>query len=150
MPISSLLRASRAPLFSLFAAAIFAPAALAQDADPRFSVELNGAAETEAGACRLTFVASNQTGAALDRTAYEIALFDGAGTVTRLLLLEFGVLVEGKTKILQFELAETSCGSISRLLINDVAACDLTGGGASTLCLDALEASSRTAIQFGI
>lgn len=133
------------------AAVLAAPLAYAQDAEPRFAVELNGAAETDAGACRLTFVAANQTGVALDRTAYEIALFDAGGTVTRLLLLEFGALVEGKTKILQFELAETGCASISRMVVNDVAACTTSADGAtSDICLSALEASSRTAIQFGI
>ncbi|MGH1369541.1 MAG: hypothetical protein ACRBCL_13090 [Maritimibacter sp.] len=125
-------------------------AAFAQESEARLAVELNGAAETDAGACRLTFVAANQTGIALDRTAYEIALFDAGGTVTRLLLLEFGALVEGKTKILQFELAETGCATISRLVVNDVAACDEAGGTATGICLSALEASSRTAIQFGI
>jgi hypothetical protein len=124
--------------------------ATAQD-QPTFQLELNAAADTTAGSCRLTYVATNRSDVALDRTAYEVAVFDAAGTVTRLLVLEFGALVAGKTKILQFDLAETPCASISRIVVNDVAACTATeGGAASDVCMSGLVASSRTAIQFGI
>ncbi len=125
--------------------------ALAQDTDQQFTLELNAAAETDTGSCRLTYVASNQTDTALDRTAYEVAVFDAQGVVTRLLVLEFGALVEGKTKILQFDLASTACSSISRIVVNDVAACTVSGSGeTSGVCMAGLAASSRTAIQFGI
>ena len=125
--------------------------ALAQTAEQQFTLELNAAAETDAGSCRLTYVASNQTDTALDRTAYEVAVFDAQGVVTRLLVLEFGALVEGKTKILQFDLASTACSEISRIVVNDVAACTVSGSGeTSGVCMAGLAASSRTAIQFGI
>ena len=125
--------------------------AMAQDAEQQFTLELNAAAETDTGSCRLTYVASNQTDTALDRTAYEVAVFDAQGVVTRLLVLEFGALVEGKTKILQFDLASTACSAISRIVVNDVAACTVAGSGdTSGVCMAGLAASSRTAIQFGI
>lgn len=126
--------------------------AVAQDAtEPRFSLELNAAAETEGGSCRLTYVASNQTGMALDRTAFEVAVFDSDGVVNRLLVLEFGALVEGKTKVLQFDLAETPCASISRIVVNNLTGCTASADGAeSDVCMSALAATSRTAIQFGI
>lgn len=125
-------------------------AAWAQDGGPRFTLDLNAAAETDTGSCRLTYVASNQSDTALDRAAYEVAVFDTDGVVTRLLVLEFGALVEGKTKVLQFDLAGTGCTAISRIIVNDVAACTATGGAASDVCMTGLAASSRTAIQFGI
>ena len=125
--------------------------AFAQENAQQFTLELNAAAETEAGSCRLTYVASNQTDTALERTAYEVAVFDAQGVVTRLLVLEFGALVEGKTKILQFDLASTACASISRIVVNDVAACTVAGSGDEAgVCMQGLAASSRTAIQFGI
>ena len=129
---------------------LMAQTASAQDA-PVFSLELNSAADTTTGSCRLTYVASNQSDIALDRTAYEVAVFDQEGAVTRLLVLEFGALIEGKTKILQFDLSETGCSSISRIVVNDVAACTQTADGQEIpLCMANLVASSRTAIQFGI
>ena len=109
------------------------------------------AADTSAGSCRLTYVAANMSDTALDRTAYEVAIFDAEGVVTRLLVLEFGALIEGKTKILQFDLAETDCASISRIVINDVAGCTRASDGQeSDLCLNGLTASSRTDIDFGL
>lgn len=137
-------------LFALSFSAILvvASAVTAQDT-AAFTLELNSAAETEDGSCRLTYVAANRTGNALDRTAYEVAVFDAQGAVTRLLVLEFGALIEGKTKILQFDLGGTPCGSISRIVVNDAAACTV-GGAEVPVCMNALTASSRTAIQFGI
>lgn len=123
----------------------------AQDADSAFSLELNAAAATEGGDCRLTYVAANQSDQALSRTAYELGVFDAQGVVQRLLVLEFGELVAGKTKILQFDLAGSPCDSISRIVVNDVAACTLASDQSeSDLCLTGLTASSRTAIQFGL
>lgn len=136
-----------AALASLLA---LSPAA-AQDQSPRFALELNAAAETETGSCLLTYVAANQSDIALSATSYDVAVFDAEGVVNRLLVLEFGALIAGKTKILQFELAQTPCTAISRLLINDVAACTRADDGSETdLCLAGLTASSRTAIQFGL
>ncbi len=136
--------------FGIVALAALPGLASAQD-EASFQLELNAAADTTAGSCRLTYVAANQSDIALDRTAYEVAVFDSAGSVTRLLVLEFGALIEGKTKILQFDLGETTCGSISRIVVNSVAACTQTSDKAEIdFCLSGLVASSRTAIQFGI
>ncbi|NKX37619.1 hypothetical protein HGG70_06730 [Rhodobacteraceae bacterium R_SAG4] len=120
-----------------------------QDAEA-FQLDLNSVTETTEGSCRLTYVAANQSSTALDRASYQIALFDGQGVVTRLLVLEFGALSEGKTKVLQFDLAETECGSISRIVVNASPACIAGDGNPSDLCMDGLVASSRTPIQFGI
>lgn len=140
--------------FRLLALAISASLSalpLAAQQAGQFSLELNAAAETDTGSCRLTYVAANQSDTALGRTAYEVAVFDAQGVVQRLLVLEFGALVAGKTKILQFDLAGSPCASISRIVVNDVAACTLAEGDLpSDICLNGLAASSRTAIQFGL
>ncbi len=139
--------------FCALIAAVSSTAAAAQTSNDTatFNVELNSAAETEDGSCRLTYVATNQSDIALDRAAFEVAVFDIEGIVSRLLVLEFGQLIEGKTKILRFDLSGTPCGAISRIVVNDVAACTPAGGGEDTpVCLSGLTASSRTAIQFGI
>ena len=141
--------AARLVLASLILSPLSNPA-IAQDASPHFTLDLNAAAETDAGACRLTYVASNQSDTALDRVAYEVAVFDAEGVVTRLLALEFGGLIAGKTKVLQFELAGTPCVGRSSIVVNGVVACTATGGAASDVCMSGLVASSRTAIQFGL
>lgn len=127
-----------------------ASAPLAAQESQAFELDLNGATDTDDGGCRLTYVATNRSDLAFDRTAFQVGLFDADGAVTRLLVLEFGALVAGKTKILQFELAGSPCASISRIIVNDVAACTLADGSASEFCVSGLVATSRTAIQFGI
>jgi hypothetical protein len=112
-----------------------------------FSLELNGAKDTETG-CRLTYVAYNGTGAQLDKTAYEVVVFDKEGSVSQFLILEFGKLPLRKTKVVQFELKDSKCADISRLLINDVSECEVNGQTVST-CFDALTTKSRTNIGFG-
>jgi len=112
-----------------------------------FSLELNSAKNNENG-CRLTYVAKNKTGIKLDKTSYEVVVFDKDGGVSQFLILEFGKLPINKTKVVQFELNGQKCENISRLLINDVSDCEADGKTVQ-LCLDSLKTKSRTSIDFG-
>ncbi len=112
-----------------------------------FGLELNNLEDIE-GNCRLTFLANNATGVALEQTSYEVVVFDAAGTVSQRLILEFGRLPEDKTKVVQF-LLDRSCDQISRLLLNDVEECIGADGSAVPYCLDALVTTSRVDVQFG-
>ncbi|MDT0681958.1 hypothetical protein RM543_04610 [Roseicyclus sp. F158] len=113
-----------------------------------FGLELNNAQAIDGG-CRLTYVATNNTGSDLSTTSYEVAVFDQEGGVTQLLVLEFGELPAGKTKVVRFDLADQPCENISRLLVNNVAECTAAEGDAPD-CMEALVTSSRSDIQFGI
>ena len=132
-------------------ALLIAPLPAAAQDEAGFTLELNNAAETDGGNCRLTYVAENHSGSALDQTEYQVAIFDAEGIVSRLLVLKFGKLVNGKTRVLQFELPGTPCSGISRIVINDNSACiDAETGSETDICMSALSATSRTSIQFGI
>ncbi|MFN4209277.1 MAG: hypothetical protein ACK4G5_01820 [Devosia sp.] len=111
-------------------------------------LELNALQPAEAG-CRVTFLATNRLGGQLDRAAVELALFDAAGTIDRIVTLDFKDLSADKTKVLQFELAGLQCDGLGRLLVNDITACE---GAISppTICLDALETSTRLDVDFGV
>ena len=74
---------------------------------PALSLELNGAQPSDKG-CRLTFVVNNNLGADLSKAAFEIALFNEAGVVDRLTVLDFKDLPAGKTKVTRFDLAGTA------------------------------------------
>ncbi len=113
-----------------------------------FLLELNNAHDMN-GTCRLVFVAMNRTDAILEKTAYEVAVFDDQQKVSQILVLEFGRVPIGKTKVVQFDLANQACSKISRLLVNDIADC-VVAGQPSTICLDALKADTRTEIGFGL
>jgi hypothetical protein len=124
--------------------------ALAQDATPapQLLLELNALQKSETG-CRITFLATNDLGKALEKVAFEIALFNGAGSMERLVSLDFKALTAGKTKVLQFDLAGTQCDNLGRVLVNDVAAC--VGDGVEPgACLAGLKTDTKTKITFGL
>ena len=137
-------------LSAVFAVVLAACPAFAQDATPALALELNGAADTPEGACRLTYVANNGLAAPLEKSSFQMAVFDTAGTVTNLIVLDFGALAVGKTKVVQFDIAKLTCAQISRIVVNDVAQCTTTGGTAVDGCLTALATASRSSIQFGL
>ncbi len=123
-----------------------ASAGAASPAEGRLSLELNNAVN-DAGLCRLSYVAVNGTGQPLETVSYDVVVFDTNGQVSQFLVLQFGQLPAGKTKVVQFDLADQPCAGISRILVNDVAECE-TSQGSAAICMDALEPSSRTAITF--
>ena len=126
-------------------------AALAQEnAAPSFSLDLNNVADIDPSGCRLTYVAANGSDEDLSAVSYQVAVFDGQGVVTDLLVLEFGAMIAGKTNVVQFDLPNRGCADISRITVNQVAACGLADGTTADFCLTGLETSSRTVIQFGI
>lgn len=147
-----------ASLLSAVAQETPAPEAVPADAgsapaDGRITLELNNVADAEGGACRMTFVAANHSGEGFDRTGWQVGVFDAQGIVRSILVLEFGELPDGKTKIVLFDLPGRGCADISRVVVNDVAHCRPQGGAAdvqSPVCLDALTTRSRATIEFGV
>ena len=104
-------------------------------------MELNTAADVDGG-CRLTYVATNSSPISLEKLSYEVAVYDTDGFVRPLLVLEFGWLPSGKTRVVQFDLPEMACGSISRILVNGPVECTAKEGE-QTICRDNQILSSR-------
>lgn len=110
-------------------------------------LELNTAQDISGG-CRLTYVATNATPVGLEKVSYEVAVFNLEGIVTRLLVLEFGWLPSGKTRVVQFDLPDQACASISRISVNGAVEC-ASGQGEQTVCRDNALLSTRVrTIQF--
>ncbi len=127
----------------------FAGPALAEDVAARSLVlELNGAQPSEKG-CRLTFVVTNGLGTSLDKSAFEIALFDAGGTVERLAVLDFQDLPDGKTKVVRFDLGGLDCKGLSRILVNRAVECAGIGLDAKA-CMARLETRTKAAVTFGV
>ena len=115
---------------------------------PQLSLELNAAQPSDKG-CRLTFVVNNGLGADLSKAAFEIALFNEAGVVDRLSVLDFKDLPAGKTKVTRFDLAGTDCTKLSRVLINSATEC--AGNGVEpAACMRGLKTATKTGIAFGV
>lgn len=122
--------------------------ARAQQPAPALSLELNAAQPSDKG-CRLTFVVNNGLGADLSKAAFEIALFNDAGVVDRLTVLDFRELPAGKTRVTRFDLSGTDCGKIGRVLVNSATEC--AGNGVEpTACMRSLKTASKAGIAFGV
>ena len=124
------------------------PLASAQPQEQALTIELNDAVDVN-GNCRLAYVAYNGTGQLLDKTSFDVFIFDAEGKVGQSLVFQFGRLLDGKTKVVQFDLGGNACASISRLLVNDIREC-VAAGQESTICLDSLKTATRTSIAFGM
>ncbi|RUW49781.1 MULTISPECIES: hypothetical protein [unclassified Mesorhizobium] len=122
--------------------------AWAEQSAPVLTLELNAAQPSDKG-CRLTFLVSNNLGADLIKAAFEIALFNEAGIVDRLTVLDFKDLPAGKTKVTRFDLAGTDCTKVSRVLINSATECAGTGVEPAA-CMRKLKTDTRTGIAFGV
>lgn len=122
-------------------------AGLAQSGN--FGLELNSVQDVD-NACRVTFVATNNTGVGLTEAAYEVVIWDGAGNIPLdgFLVFGFGRMPVGKTKVVQFDLPNRPCTNVSRILINDLAACTSLAGE-HEFCLTGLIANSRSTVHFG-
>lgn len=137
-------------LSALLIGALACTPVLAQDtpAPPVLALELNALQPSDAG-CRVSFLATNGLAGALDRVAVEVAFFTSQGAIDRIVTLDFKALAHGKTKVLQFELKDLPCSEISRLLVNDITACQ-GEAIAATACLARLVTTTRPAIAFGV
>ena len=119
----------------------------AQDGDAALKIELNGLEQVDK-ACRMTFVVENALAATITKAVFEVALFDAKGLVERLMVLDFRDLPKGRTRVRQFDAADTSCGGVSRILVNDAAEC--AGEGLDpAACIAALRTSTTTQTKFG-
>jgi hypothetical protein len=138
---------SRRP--ALLAAALILGGTVSGTAQEKsISIELNDATTVDA-ACRLVFVAVNKSGLLLEKTSYDVVTFDASGKVGTSLTFQFGRLPAGKTKVVQFDLPDQPCETITRLLVNDIAECTVDGK-ASDVCIDTLTTSTRAKIEFGL
>ncbi|MCX5520101.1 hypothetical protein OSH10_16795 [Kaistia defluvii] len=118
----------------------------AQPAPPSLSIELNGA-EANAKACRLSFVIDNRLSTGIDDMALELVLFEQDGRVNRFVVVRTAKVPAGKSRVRQFDIPETSCPSIARILVNDVKECSgagLTPGS----CAESIQVATRTDMRF--
>ncbi|TPL95351.1 hypothetical protein [Mesorhizobium sp. B2-3-12] len=142
------LTASLRLLTSTLAMSLATLPAWTEQSAPVLTLELNAAQPSEKG-CRLTFLVNNSLGADVTKAAFEIALFNEAGVVDRLTVLDFKDLPSGKTKVTRFDLAGTDCTKVSRVLINSATEC-VGSGVEPAACMRKLKTDTKTGIAFGV
>ena len=139
-----------APKTALLAAALLLGAVTSASAQENPSqqagvaIELSTAEEV-GSACRLSFVVTNAHEQDIGKAVYETVLFNGAGQVSRLTLLDFQDLPAGRLRVRQFQFPQT-CADISRVLINGADTC-AADGLEDTACSSNLTVSSRVKME---
>lgn len=116
----------------------------AQAAPGVVSIELSSAEEI-GEACKLSFVVTNGHDKDIAQAVFETVLFDSAGQVSRLTLLDFQDLPAGRLRVRQFQFPQ-ACADISRVLINGAQTCS-TAGLEQGACSQGLTVTSRTKIE---
>lgn len=116
-----------------------------QDAPSRLFLELN-AVQDVGGACRLTFLARNETGGAIEKAVFETVIFDRSGGVVSLSLFDFRDLPTDRPRVRQFDLPGRACDTVGQALINGANTC-IVDGTQSAVCDDALSLSSRLEVE---
>lgn len=97
--------------------------------------------------CVLTFVVSSNLKADVSKLAYEFVVFDAEFRVQRMTVFDFRDIAAGKYRVRQFQLPNTNCGSLGRLLINDVSACKGDAVDPSQ-CVAGLKITNKTNTEF--
>ncbi|MEX0280952.1 MAG: hypothetical protein AB3N13_07135 [Arenibacterium sp.] len=116
-----------------------------EGASSGLTLELNSVQDT-GNACRLTFVAENGLGQAIEKAVFETVIFDDTGGVVLLSLFDFRDLPVETLRVRQFDVPGQDCGGIARVLINGTSTCSI-GGGASDKCAARLNVSSRIDVE---
>jgi|GEM_PF-482264 len=140
-----------APLPTFAEADLAMAAKEAKDADGnadslgQLGIELNKLEQVE-GTCRLYFVFQNALGTPLEKLQLELVLFDGKGFIQRNLMVNAAPIAADKTSVKRFDLTETRCEGVGRILINDVPA---IAGPDGTISVDVsqLELSSKSNVD---
>ncbi|MEM8592229.1 MAG: hypothetical protein AAGF13_06845 [Pseudomonadota bacterium] len=141
----------RTTLTALCLVATCATQAASQDTAGTITLELNRISDTDGGGCQVVFFGNNQLDTDFSDVTWRLAVFGTDGVFRNLLALPLGELSAGKRRVVQYNLP-SACTDLSEIIVNDVAKCELKDGSGenSNVCLDQLNVSSRTDIQFGL
>jgi hypothetical protein len=108
-------------------------------------LELNAFRDVDA-ACRLTFIAQNETGLEIEKAVFETVIFDTSGGVVSLSLFDFRDLPADRPRVRQFDVQGMTCGAIGKALINGANSC-VVNGAESEICDEALSLRSRLEVE---
>jgi hypothetical protein len=118
----------------------------AQAPAPAITIELNKLEPADA-ACRIFLLLQNRSAEDYDALTLELVSFDPEGLIGQRLAVDLAPLRPRKTAVQLFDLPDTACARVSRVLLNEVSACS-AGGVAVDGCLDRLQVSARGQVEF--
>ena len=128
---------------------LFATPGQAQDAEggaAQIGLELNKL-ESQGESCRAYMVFENATPHRFDAYALDLVIFDTEEMIANRLRVRLEDLRANKTVVRLFDIPETRCESVGRILLNKIAACEVADGGAVD-CLGLTRTRSRARVDF--
>ncbi len=128
--------------FGVGAGAIF-PVQPALADTGKLTVELNKFEPDDTGGCRAFFLFRNQTGLTFEGFEMSLAILDKAGVINRLLTIDAAPIPVARTTLKLFEIPQTSCDSISEILLHEIASCRPQNAEEMD-CFPLLDLNSRT------
>lgn len=120
-------------------------APMASSADGQLGIELNKLEQRDES-CIAYLVFDNATGLAFDALQLELILFDTDGLILRRLTLDAAPIRRDKLSVKLFEVTAMPCGSLGRILVNDLVRCTVAEAPLEG-CLDKITPSSRMAVE---
>lgn len=110
------------------------------------TIESNKTTEPKS-ACRAYLVFENKTDASYTTLKLDLVMFGSDGVISKRLAVEGAPLPAQKTSVKLFEIRDVNCGSIARILLNDVISCrDDTGEYGD--CVQRITTRSLGGIEF--
>lgn len=89
----------------------------------KLTVELNKFEDAGEQSCRAFFLFRNETELTLEEFEMSMAILNTGGIIDRLLTIDAAPLPAERTTLKLFEIPETSCGSISEILVHEIGRC---------------------------
>ena len=108
-------------------------------------VELNKVEPFE-GACRIYLVLRNTLANDLETMLLELVTFDSEGVISQRMAVDLAPLRTRKLTVKTFDVPQTPCESVARLLVNDALECRSSDGPLDD-CLDLIRTTSRGAVE---
>lgn len=113
---------------------------------PGITVELNKL-ETVPNACRGFFLIANATTEPLRELKLDVFFFDKGGVILNRVGLNFADIRAERSRVVIFDVPNTSCNDVGRLLINDVLACTKADGAPLLNCAQQINVATRAAVE---
>jgi hypothetical protein len=108
-------------------------------------IELNKIEPFE-GACRIYLVLRSTMPGDLDTLLLELVTFDGEGVISQRMAVDLAPLRRGKLTVKTFDVPQTPCERVTRLLVNDALECRAASGPVDD-CLGAIQTASRGPVE---
>ena len=100
--------------------------------------------ESQGENCRAYLLIENPSNSSYRSLKLDLFAFDTDGVIAKRVALEAGPVLAKKTSVKLFDFAGLACDRFSRVLLNDVIACE-AGESARTDCLATLQTGSKLA-----